>query len=158
MEQAETIVFRQMRAGDIAAVQAIEAECFTNPWSIQAFADEMKNPQAVTFVAESDGRICAFINARIVLDEVYINNIAVTMAWRGRGIGFALLGEFERALPEFVTFITLEVRAGNMPAQGLYRKSGYTQVGIRREFYTEPPEDAFLMTKYMEKNKEGERS
>ncbi|MFT3952268.1 MAG: ribosomal protein S18-alanine N-acetyltransferase [Oscillospiraceae bacterium] len=139
---------RVMNAGDVPAVAGIEAECFTNPWSENAFSEELRNPLAHTLVAVAEGAAVAFVNARVILDEVYINNVAVTVAHRGKGIGEALLIAFERSLPEQAQFITLEVRAGNTAAFRLYRKLKYVQVGIRRNFYTDPPEDALLMTKY----------
>ncbi len=133
----------------VRQVADIEAECFTSPWSYEAFFRELSNPNARTWVAVSeDGTAVGFLNAYFVLDEASLNNIAVSAAWRRQGIGRALI---ETAIGYcrqngMVSFI-LEVRKSNLPAITLYEKLGFRKVGERRNFYTLPDEDALLMTK-----------
>ena len=82
-----------------------------------------------------------------VLDEGYINNVAVDPALRRRGTADALLDELERRCRALcLSFATLEVRAGNAPAIALYEKHGYRSVGLRRRYYEKPVEDAVIMT------------
>lgn len=85
-----------------------------------------------------------------VLDEGYLSNIAVSPEHRRQGIAEALLKALlVRASARKLSFVTLEVRAGNIPAQTLYRKLGFTEVGVRRGYYEHPKEDAVLMTLYL---------
>ena len=86
-------------------------------------------------------------NFRLVLDEGYIGNVAVTPGHRRQGVGDALLAALtalgrERGL----AFLTLEVRESNLPARRLYEKHGFRPAGCRRGYYSRPREDAILMT------------
>lgn len=139
------MVIRNMTKNDVRGVWEIEKECFSLPWSEQAFYDELSNPYGVTLVAECDGKIAGFLNVRDVCGEIYINNIAVGGDFRRKGIGRGLLSELEKR--EF-DFITLEVRESNFPAIALYEDMGYEKIGLRKNFYEKPTENAILMTKF----------
>ncbi len=127
-------------------IAQIEAECFSQPWSKEAFLNELENPAAISLAAVSD-TVCGFVNAHKILDEVYINNIAVKSGYRRLGIASALLCELEKYAGK-ISLITLEVRKSNLVAISLYEKHGYQKVGERKNFYSFPAEDAVLMTKY----------
>lgn len=139
------MVIENMVKDDVHGVWEIENACFSQPWSEQAFYDELINPYGITLVAKCDGVVAGFLNVRDVCGEIYINNIAVSENFRGRGLGQALLLELEKR--EFV-FITLEVRESNLPAISLYEKMGYEKIGLRKNFYEKPVENAILMTKF----------
>lgn len=142
------IQIEPMSAQTTAAVAQIEAECFSRPWSHNAFIAELSNPRAVTFVAKSDGDIAGFINLGFVLDEASVNNIAVKKAYRRRGIGKALLtAAITYCRNNRLTMLVLEVRKSNLSAIALYEQFGFQAVGIRKRFYAEPEEDAILMNK-----------
>ena len=138
-----------MSEDNVRQVADIEAECFTSPWSYDAFLGELSNPVSQTWVAVSeDGTAVGFLNAYFVLDEASLNNIAVKEAWRGQGVGSLLM---ETAITyceeqKMHTF-TLEVRKSNLPAIKMYDKLGFQKVGERKNFYTLPDEDALLMAK-----------
>ena len=88
------------------------------------------------------------------MDEGYIGNVAVRPAYRRRGIADALLQGLEKLGREReLSFLTLEVRAGNAPAIALYEKNGYARVGRRPGYYDHPKEDAILMTYDIEQEK-----
>lgn len=142
------MIVRNMTENDVAAVALIEKECFSMPWSEQAFCEELENPYGITLVAEIDGEIAGFLNVRNVCGEIFVNNIAVTQKFRRKGIADSLLFELEKNNFEF---ITLEVRESNLGAIRLYEKNGYEKVGVRKKFYEKPTEDAWLMTKFSEK-------
>lgn len=131
----------------VCGVAAIENVCFSQPWSVQAFFDELENPDAVTLAAVCEGTVAGFVNARKILGEVYINNVAVGEPFRRMGIGEKLLAALEEACVPF-EFITLEVRKSNLAARALYNKCGYKIVGERKNFYSFPTENAVLMSKY----------
>ena len=145
------ITIRKMTAADIPQVAAIEKELFTQPWSEQAFADELNNSTASIVVAQAGGEIVGFADMREIAGECYINNIGVKASHRRKGIGRALMQALEDNATESAEFITLEVRQSNEAAIMLYKSMGYIKVGTRRGFYEQPTEDADLMTKYLER-------
>ena len=88
-----------------------------------------------------------------VLDEGYIANVAVDAAFRRQGVATALLRTLlEDAQIHRLSFVTLEVREGNLAAVSFYRKLGFQEVGRRKGFYTAPQEDAVLMTLFLSGN------
>ena len=134
----------------VEGVSKIEKACFSEPWSVNAFINELKNPDAITLAA-LDNQVVGFINARKILDEVYINNVAVSENFRRQHIAEQLLISLENKVKDNSSFITLEVRKSNIPAQSLYEKLGYEVVGERKNFYQQPTENAILMTKSFKK-------
>lgn len=138
---------RKMRSEDIPAVARLEKDTFTEPWSEQSFASELINPQATIVVCECDGNVVGFADMREICSECYINNVAVAEVFRSNGIGRALMEALHSACSQDAEFITLEVRESNSVAIDMYRKLGYIKVGVRKDFYRQPTENACLMTK-----------
>ena len=139
-------MIRNFKKGDQKAIAEIENECFSSPWSEAAILETIENGGFYT-VFEQDGKIVGYAGLQIVLDEGYITNIAVTEEFRGRGIGSALIESLKSiALEKGLRFISLEVRRSNNGAIVLYKKHGFKQVGERRGFYSNPTEDAIIMT------------
>ena len=137
-------------AGDIAAVAGIEKECFSTPWSEEALQSELINPHTVMLVCEDGNETVGYVSMRYVLDEGYINNVAVSPGFRRRGAARALLTALEdRAVIKRLSFISLEVRESNGAARALYESLGYKQTGRRRGFYRLPTEDALIYTKFL---------
>ena len=82
-----------------------------------------------------------------VLDEGYITNIAVHPDFRRRGVATELTNAVtEKAKELKLSFLSLEVRESNAAAISLYEKFGFLNVGRRKNFYSEPTEDAVIMT------------
>lgn len=135
-----------MAARHIAQVAAIERACFSHPWSEDGLREELG--RGLFLVAEDgSGAAIGYVGCQTVLDEGYITNVAVLPAYRRRGVAEGLL----RALAQrgsALAFITLEVRRSNAPAIALYEKMGYQAAGMRPNFYSDPTEDALLMTRY----------
>ena len=136
----------RMDEGNYKEVAAIEAECFAQPWSEKTFFEELSNPNAHTYAAIADGEAAGFLSVWEVCGEVSINNIAVREAYRRKGIARALLQHMLDELSQAVS-VTLEVRRSNAAAIALYESFGFERVGERRNFYSQPTEDAILMTK-----------
>lgn len=145
----------RMRQEHIPALSALEALCFSDPWSEDAFFMELDNPNARFIVAQTpDGLVLGYLGLHHVLDEGYIANIAVDPLFRRQGIASALLADAETfARAAGLSFLTLEVRQSNAGAQALYRNHGFLPVGVRKQYYRDPREDAILMT-YQLKQKE----
>lgn len=137
-----------LREEHLDAAARLEQLCFSAPWSRRALQEELTNPAAVYLAALVGGRVAGYAGMRHAAGEGYIDNIAVDPAFRRRGVATALLGQLEEfARRNHFAFLTLEVRPSNEPALRLYEKLGYMQAGRRRGFYTNPPEDALLLTK-----------
>lgn len=131
----------------------LEQICFSDPWSADAFSYELVNPGARFRVAESeDGQLLGYLGLHFVLDEGYIANIATAPGARRMGVASALIEDAVAFGEEMgLSFLTLEVRMSNIPAQNLYRKYGFSEVGIRKNYYQEPREDALLMTRQLKR-------
>ena len=136
-----------MHPDDVIQVAALEKACFADPWSLASLMYEAVNTHAVYLVAAHGQEILGYIGMRYVLDEGHMTNLAVGHFHRRGGVGRALLSELiSHACGQGLAFITLEVRASNAPALALYGHLGFAQAGLRRRYYSNPPEDAVLMT------------
>lgn len=136
-----------MTAAHTAKLAELEKLCFSEPWSEKALSDEIDNPAAYFVVAVEGDEVLGYGGMHTVLGESYIDNIAVFPQHRGRGAGRAVTAALiEKAKENGGVFITLEVRASNVPAITLYTSLGFENVGVRKRFYTNPEEDAVIMT------------
>lgn len=137
-----------MARDHIPALAQLERECFADPWSESGIGAELENPLAVFRTAVSaSGEVMGYAGMTHVLDEGYIDNIAVGEPFRRKGVAASLLKELiSYAREKDMAFLTLEVRRSNLGAQALYRKCGFKEKGIRPGFYVHPAEDAVIMT------------
>lgn len=136
-----------MTAAHTARLAELEKLCFSEPWSEKALLEEIQNPAAYFVTAAEGESILGYGGMHTVLGESYIDNIAVFPEYRGQGVGRAVTQALiEKAREAEGVFITLEVRASNAPAIGLYTALGFEKAGVRKRFYTEPEEDALIMT------------
>ena len=132
----------------VAQVAALEKICFSDPWSENSVASELKNPLSCWLVAEEDGKVAGYVGSQTVIDESDMMNVAVHPDHRRKGIAEALVVELVEALKKRESrCLTLEVRASNEPAKALYEKLGFTQVGLRKNYYRNPKEDALILRK-----------
>ena len=123
-----------------------------HPWSEKSLREELDNDQAHFLCAVADGCVAGYIGVQEIVGEAYITNVAVSEKFRRRGIAEKLLEEAERgATKRGCVLITLEVRASNDPAKALYKKRGFKEVGTRKNFYSDPREDAEIMTKFFDR-------
>ncbi len=141
------IQIRRMCLEDVDAVHHIEVSTFPKPWERDAFEQEMtKNACARYMVALKDDKIVGFAGAWLVLDEGHITNIAVLESCRGQGIGRMLTTALMQYAANLgVQYMTLEVRRSNLTAQNLYTSLGFQRVGVRKKYYDDNGEDAFIM-------------
>ena len=141
-----------MDRSHISQIAALERECFSTPWTEAMLSEELFNPQASFIVAEDDeGNILGYAGLHVVLDEGYIDNIAVQQDARRHGVASALLDVYCRFGAVNLAFLTLEVRASNEAAIGLYEKYGFQRAGLRPGYYQKPREDAVIMTRYFKR-------
>ena len=123
-------------------ISIVENECFSMPWKKETFLQDSKRENAIYSVAV-DEKVVGYIGGYLIIDTVYINNIAVLPSHRKNGIGNLLLEDFLKKCGS--NTVTLEVRVSNYPAISLYEKFGFKNVGIRKGFYEKPKEDAIIM-------------
>lgn len=137
-----------MTADHLDQVAELEKLCFSDPWSRRMLAEHLENECAATLVAlGEDGTVLGYAGLLVVLDEGYITNVAVRSEYRRQGIAGELLGVFRRfAEGSKLAFLTLEVRESNAAARALYAKYGYKEVGVRKNYYEHPKENAIIMT------------
>src|SRR5687767_9984600 len=133
---------------DLDGVLAVEAESFTNPWTREMYAWELQNRSVchVYVVRMLECAVAGFCAFWLVVDEIHINNVAVRPQFRGKGIGTALM---RHVLAEAGRLgarrATLEVRASNQDARRLYERLGFSVAATRRNYYTNPVEDALIL-------------
>lgn len=138
-----------MTSAHIDGVCKIEEACFAHPWSRQSVESELANENSVFIVAVEGEKVIGYIGMSVVIDEGYIFNVAVDADFRRKGVGTALINELVTyGKKNDLCFITLEVRESNQAAISLYSDFGFIKVGERKNYYSDPAENAILMTKY----------
>ena len=149
-----------MRIRDIEAVTEIDARSFTLPWPRKAYQFELsENPVAHLWVAETvdaAGRplVVGFIAIWLIVDEAHISTLATHPDFRGRGVASRLLQTaLAYSIHRGARTATLEVRQSNLPAINLYRKLGFRFFGLRRGYYTDTKEDAWVMVKLLRRRR-----
>ena len=146
---------RRAMIEDAKEIFAIEMECFSVPWSLDSIEIELLNEdKKLYYVVEDANGVVGYAGAWLVYDEGQITNIAIRPSARRQGFGAkltsALIEEcFKRGMHE----IFLEVRISNLSALSLYRKLGFTVKGMRKNYYSEPKEDAYIMSLIKEEGK-----
>lgn len=139
---------RKMRVEDLERVLEIERTSFPNPWSRSAFLYEIESDVSYPWVIEMEGKIVGYSVHWLILDEAHLSNIAIDPSLRRKGLGrFILEKVIESAKKMGAKFLTLEVRVSNASAISLYTKMNFKVVGIRKNYYSNPVEDAFIMMK-----------
>lgn len=144
---------RRMKEADIFEVHAIEKASFPNPWHLTTFMGEIHNrpiSSPYVIVHKLDKKIIGYVICWHIQDEIQISNIAVHPDFRRMGIGESVLRQvLSRQKKEGAKFVSLEVRPSNMAAIRLYNKLGFDILGIRKNYYRNPPEHAVVMAKYL---------
>lgn len=152
MKNVESIPYKLVPMDRELVPQTAELErlSFSMPWTEEMLLEELESMTGSVIVAvDKDRNVLGYASLTVVLDEGYINNIAVQRKYRRMGLGSDLLGVFIRfAQAQKLSFLTLEVRDTNLAARSLYGKFGFREVGRRKNYYDQPREDAILMTRF----------
>ena len=142
------IQLRPMRTEDIPEVYQIETLCFSMPWSMQSFHDEItKNHCARYLVLVEDGVVVTYGGMWLIIDEAHVNNIATHPDFQRRGYGQRILCAMMRDAYRIlgITVMSLEVRPSNTTAIRLNERLGFVEVGRRLRYYEDNNEDALIM-------------
>lgn len=138
------ITTRPAVTGDISDLCRIEAECFSEPWSERGFTEFFAQSYSAAYVALHGDTVVGYAGMYITFGEGNVTNIAVSYRWRRLGAASRLIDSLARH--EGVDRLLLEVRVSNLPAINLYWNRGFVIDGTRRDFYSNPREDALLMS------------
>ncbi len=143
------MTIEQMSQLHIAQIAALEKLCFSDPWPEAAIVPELTNPLSLWLVAMVGQRLVGYVGSQTVEEESDMMNIAVHPDFRRRGIAERLVLELVTALNDRGSrSLALEVRASNGPAISLYEKLGFSQAGLRKNYYRNPKEDALILKKH----------
>ncbi len=138
------IIIENMKTEHINEVENIEKICFVHPWSRVDLEQQLNLDTSHFAVATVDENVVGYMGLQIFCGEGYVTNVAVLPEYRRMGIAKKLI---EYQMQNDMSFISLEVRESNLPAIKLYEACGFENVGIRPKFYSNPTENAIIMTK-----------
>ncbi len=155
----DDIVIREFIESDIEQIHALEEDIFPHPWTLEMFQDDFNQKDNFTktvkgktlncrnnYVLEYRGEVIAFYMGWAIFDEYTILNIGVKADFQEQGLGSLLMMNLvNKAIELECSYIYLEVRASNIPAQRLYEKFQFEEIGRRKDYYMKPKEDAIVM-------------
>ena len=138
---------RRMISADVSRVAKMEAECFADPYSYESIDAILCSEGAMCFSALTDGgELIAYFIGRLIAPEGELYRIAVKESHRGRGVGYRLMDyAVKTSRGKGLEALFLEVRESNLAALALYRAYGFRKIGVRRDYYKSPKEDALVM-------------
>jgi ribosomal-protein-alanine N-acetyltransferase len=146
MNNIEIIPFDERHVNEVLYISTLS---FLTPWTRDSIEKELDNTFARYVVAKKDDVVIGFGGIWLILDEGHITNIAVHPEFRGIGAGDMIVEALiEVCKLEGINSMTLEVRASNATAQKLYKKHGFIDEGVRKNYYTDTKEDAVIMWRY----------
>ncbi len=145
-----TLAVSAMRRRDLRRIMAIEDAVFPEPWSLAIFTSELALRRGRAYRVARQGRaVVGYFGLMFVGDEAHVTTVAVAPDHQERGVGTELfLAAVRVALDHGARDISLEVAAGNARAQALYRRFGFSPVGVRKGYYQRTGEDALVMWAY----------
>src|SRR5688572_19973687 len=136
-----------MMPGDLEAIAAIEREVHAHPWTLGNFADSIEEGYHC-WVAEHQSELVAYGVVTVGAGEAHLLNLTVARDWQRRGLG-SQMTQFllKLARDHGARLLFLEVRPSNAAARALYARSGFAEIGRRRDYYpaAEGREDAVVM-------------
>lgn len=137
---------RFAQASDIDRISEIENNSMSCPWKKADFQEALESKHTIFSVAEENQNVVGFSILYLSAPEAELPDIVIDEKYRGVGVGETLLRfSIEAACAKGVDTVFLEVRKSNDVAKGLYRKLGFEELGVRKNFYREPVEDAICM-------------
>lgn len=140
----EIIICDEFYVADIAYLESVY---FSRPWQYSDIKDAMRNDHIFFGAIDLARNLHGYGAFKMVLGEAYVDNIVVDEKYRKKGVATAIINKMiEYCIEHRASFITLEVRESNTTAISLYEKMGFEKVGVRKNFYSAPTENAILYT------------
>ena len=138
--------FRRSVPADATGIAKLEEEIFSDPWSYRDVQDLICTEGSMCFTAIDGGEVIAYVIGRLIAPEGEIYRVAVKPEKRQRGIGYRLLDyAVKTSKGHGLERLFLEVRSKNLPAVKLYTAYGFKQIGLRKNYYKNPTDDALIM-------------
>lgn len=152
MMQKANIAFHKVSSDTdfavFSALSALDKKCVSaDGWSAESFQSEVAKDNGIVICCYDDDCVVGLISGYFAGDEADITSVAVDESHRRHGIAVQLMQEFENHLPDYISEIFLEVRETNVPAILLYEKCGFEKLSVRKNFYSNPTENAVVMVK-----------
>ena len=146
------MIITKMTEKHVAQVAELEKICFGSAaWSEKSIASELENALSLWIVAVEDEQVLGYVGSQTVIDETDMMNIAVHPDYRRQGVARKLVAQLVEELKlRQSRCLTLEVRASNEPAKKLYKMLDFEEIGIRKNYYRNPKEDALILRKEWE--------
>ena len=142
------IKIRKMNTEDVDKVMKIELKSFSMPWSRETYISDLCSDFGEYIVADVNGEIAGYGGIFIILDEAHVVTIAIAENFKSQGIGKTIMEKMLKiAISKNVNKVFLEVRVSNIPAIKLYKKLGFQKIAVRKAYYTDNMEDAYIMQK-----------
>ncbi|MBN2286227.1 MAG: ribosomal protein S18-alanine N-acetyltransferase [Tissierellales bacterium] len=142
----EKLEFRKCTNEDLSDIEAIEKCSFTDPWSKSMLLSEIKNENISFFCLWEGSHLVGYVSIMIILDEGFIHNVAVNPVDRRKGYGDLIVKKtLEYSKNMNLEYVLLEVRESNKAGIYLYQKNNFEVIGIRKDYYRKPQEDAIIM-------------
>lgn len=124
----------------------LEQHIFSRPWSEGSMRSALQQQETIYLVDETDGKIRGYLGIWCMAEDGDLCNMAVAERERRIGVASGLLDEgIVCCRKQGIQRIVLEVRKSNQPAQTLYQRKGFVPIGVRKQYYSEPQEDAIIM-------------
>ncbi len=139
------IRIERMNESHVRQVADMEKMIFSDAWSENSVRSELSNELSLWLVAVDGDTVAGYIGSQTVLQEADVLNLAVRPEYRRQGLGHRLVEALIQQLDAYC--LTLEVRVSNLPAKSLYESMGFVQVGLRKNYYEKPKEDALILRK-----------
>lgn len=139
-------IIRSMRIDDVSGVYEVERSSFEFPWTKPMLEEEVNNSNAHYMVIEVSGTIIGYGGFWKIIDEAHITNVAIHPDYRGKGYGKTIVSALIQHAKDFnIIAMSLEVRVSNEIATTLYKGFGFVSAGVRKNYYQDNNEDAYIM-------------
>lgn len=138
--------FRRSIPADATGIAELEDLIFSDAWSYRDVQDLICTDGSMCFTAHDDGKVVAYVIGRLIAPEGEIYRVAVAPDRRQRGVGYRLLDyAVKTSKGQGLERLFLEVRSRNIPARKLYTAYGFKEIGVRKNYYKNPQDDAIIM-------------
>ncbi len=138
--------FRRSIPADAGGIAELEELIFPDAWSYRDVQDLICTEGGMCFTALEEGKVIAYVIGRLIAPEGEIYRVAVAPHKRQRGIGYRLLDyAVKTSKGQGLERLFLEVRSRNIPARKLYTAYGFKEIGVRKNYYKDPQDDAIVM-------------